>query len=76
LNLLLIHGIAQGGKNPADLERVWLGALEKGFKKSRLTMPSNVNVLFPYYADVLDRFSAQFDRPTGDCVVAKGGCDG
>ena len=73
MNLLLIHGIAQGGKNPKDLEGAWLGALDKGLKKSGLTMPANVNVLFPYYADVLDKFVAQFDMPTGDRVAAKGG---
>lgn len=73
MNLLLIHGIAQGGKNPKDLERAWLGALDKGLKKSGLTMPANVNVIFPYYADVLDKFVAQFDMPTGDRVAAKGG---
>ena len=43
MNLLLIHGIAQGGRNPKDLERTWLEALNKGLKKSKLTMPGNVN---------------------------------
>src|SRR6185503_13072052 len=73
MNLLLIHGIAQGGKNPKDLERAWLEALAKGLKKSKLTMPGYVNVLFPYYADQLDKFVAQFDMPTGNQVTAKGG---
>jgi len=73
MNLLLIHGIAQGGKNPKDLERAWLEALDKGLEKSKLTMPKNVNVLFPYYADHLDTFVAQFNMPTGDQVTAKGG---
>lgn len=73
MNLLLIHGIAQGGKNPIDLQRAWLGALDKGLEKSGLTMPANVNVLFPYYGDVLEKFVAQFDMPTGDRVAAKGG---
>lgn len=73
MNLLLIHGIAQGGKNPKDLEHAWLEALDKGLKKSNLTMPGNVNVLFPYYADHLDKFVAQFNMPTGDQVTAKGG---
>ncbi len=73
MNLLLIHGIAQGGRNPKDLQRDWLEALNKGLRKSSLTMPANVNVLFPYYADVLDRFVAQFDMPTGASVTAKGG---
>lgn len=73
MNLLLIHGIAQGGKSREDLERSWLGALDKGLKKSGLEMPANVNVLFPYYADVLDKLVAEFDMPTGDRVVAKGG---
>ena len=73
MNLLLIHGIAQGRRNPKDLQRDWLEALDKGLRKSSLTMPANVNVLFPYYADVLDRFVARFDMPTGASVNAKGG---
>lgn len=73
MNLLLIHGIAQGGKNPRDLQNAWLEALDKGLRKSSLTMPANVAVLFPYYADVLDEFVAQFDMPTGAGVTAKGG---
>ena len=73
MNLLLIHGIAQGGKDPVKLERTWLDALEKGFAKSQLTMPASVNVLFPYYGDVLDRFVAQADLPVGNNATAKGG---
>jgi hypothetical protein len=73
MNLLLIHGIAQGGKNPRDLQKAWLEALDKGLRKSSLTMPANVKVLFPYYADVLDEFVAQFNMPTGASVTAKGG---
>lgn len=73
MNLLLIHGIAQGGKDPKELERLWLDALAKGLSKAGLTLPDGVNVLFPYYGDVLDDFVARFDLPTGDAVTAKGG---
>lgn len=73
MNLLLIHGIAQGGKDPKQLEGVWLDALRKGFRKAELAMPAGVKVLFPYYGDVLDEFVARFDLPAGDAVAAKGG---
>ena len=62
-----------GRKEPIGSERAWLGALDKGLQKSGLTMPANVNVIFPYYADALDKFVAEFDMPTGDRVAAKGG---
>lgn len=73
MNLLLIHGRSQGGKSPAKLQAEWLEALDGGFKKSKLKMPADVNIQFPFYADVLDGFVAQFDVPTGAEVTAKGG---
>ena len=73
MNLLLIHGIAQGGKDPKDLEASWLEALGKGLAKSQLTMPPDVKVRFPYYGDVLDDFVAQADLPADGIVTAKGG---
>jgi hypothetical protein len=63
MNLLLIHGIAQGGKNWKDLERAWLGALDKGLKKSGLTMPANVNVLIPDATKLAERLSAPSVQP-------------
>lgn len=72
MNLLLIHGIAQGGKDPKDLEAAWLGALAKGLAKSELTMPPDVKVLFPYYGDVLDDFVARADLPADGLASAKG----
>jgi hypothetical protein len=73
MNLLLIHGVGQGGKKKKDLEAVWLAALAKGLVKSGLSLPAKVNVIFPYYADVLDDFVKEFDRPIGDRIAAKGG---
>jgi hypothetical protein len=72
MNLLLIHGIAQGGKDPKDLEGTWLGALAKGLDKSGLTMPAEVNVLFPYYGDVLDDFVRRSQLAADGVVTAKG----
>lgn len=73
MNLLLIHGIAQGGKDPKKLEADWLEALSKGLDKSGLTLPAGVKVLFPYYGDVLDDYVRQADLPAdGSLVAAKG----
>ena len=54
MNLLLIHGRSQGGKNQVNLQAEWLEALDKGLKKSKLNMPAGVCIQFPFYADVLD----------------------
>lgn len=73
MNLLLIHGRSQGGKDKVKLQQEWLEALDKGLKKSNLTMPRDVRVLFPFYAAVLDEFVTRFDMSIGNEVTAKGG---
>ena len=73
MKLMFVHGIAQGGKDPDDLKADWLAALERGFRHNGLSMPPGVDVLFPYYGDILDRFVAQMDLPTGAEIAAKGG---
>lgn len=54
MKLLLIHGRDQQGKDPSELKKLWIDTLEKGLKKSDLTLPSDIEIIFPYYGDLLD----------------------
>ncbi len=73
MKLFLVHGRSQGGKDPKQIQAEWLGALDKGLAAAGLNMPAGVDVVFPYYGDVLDRLVAQFDLPVSGQVAAKGG---
>lgn len=72
MRILMIHGRAQGGKDPDKLKAIWIKTLEKGFQKANQHFPQNVIVDFPFYADRLDHFAAQSSLPTPDDVIAKG----
>jgi hypothetical protein len=52
--LVLVHGRSQQGKDPAELKREWLDALDEGLTKSGLTLPiAEDEVRFPFYGDTL-----------------------
>lgn len=54
-----MHGRAQGGKDPIQLERIWVDALRSGFAAAGLGWPEDVvEVHFPFYGVVLDRATA------------------
>lgn len=72
MRLLFVHGRSQGGKNPETLKAVWLEALGKGLHRAGLKLLSNVEVAFPFYGDLLDKFAADFELPADPAVVPKG----
>lgn len=72
MRLMLVHGRSQGGKVPADLETTWMETLRKGLKKAGLTLPNDVEVDFPFYADRLDDFVKEFELPADPAFMPKG----
>lgn len=72
MRLMLVHGRSQGGKDPVKLKAEWLGALHKGLQKSRLAMPPDINIDFPFYGNLLDEYVRQFDLPADPAIVPKG----
>lgn len=72
MRILLIHGIAQGGKNPDDLKEAWVKTLEAGFKKNNTEFPGNISVDFPFYGDRLDEFTLESSLPTSEDILQKG----
>lgn len=52
--LVLVHGRAQQGKDPAALKVAWLEAWSRGLAESHLSIPIDESaVRFPYYGDTL-----------------------
>jgi hypothetical protein len=72
MNLLLIHGRAQEGKDPVRLQEVWEQALADGLRRAGLSRPAGVRVLFPFYGDELDRLVRELDKPLLAEAVARG----
>jgi hypothetical protein len=73
MRLLLLHGIAQGGRKREDVKAEWVGALVAGLKKSGLALPENVDVDLPFFGDTLLEFAQATDVPDAAGIVAKGG---
>ena len=63
-DLLFIHGRGQGGFNPAVLESRWMHAFKLGAQKLGRTIPSTLNVSFPFYGDALDQFAKASKVPS------------
>jgi hypothetical protein len=73
MNLILIHGRDQQGKDPSKLKKEWLDTLKIGLSKNSLKLPEEVNVIFPFYGDLLDALSKDITNPNSiSGVVAKG----
>jgi hypothetical protein len=68
----MVHGIAQGGRKPQDLEKIWVETLQEGFDAAGKSWPEALRFDFPYYGDTLDAFVAKARLPTPSGVVAKG----
>jgi len=73
MRLLLVHGIAQGGKNPVDLQKEWTDTLRQGFKNANIPFPGTLSVDFPFYGDALDARVAKSQLPLPRQIVPKGG---
>jgi hypothetical protein len=70
--LVLVHGRSQGGKDPAELKRVWLDTLRKGLGVEREGILNDIDVQFPYYGDVLDEFIAQAEEQLPADIIVRG----
>ena len=50
----MIHGKSQVDRDANELQDEWIETLNRGLAKSGLVLPSHVEVVFPYYAKLLD----------------------
>jgi len=73
IRLVMVHGRAQQGLDPVALKAAWLDALALGATSVGRSLPESLEVAFPFYADILDKFVRDFDIPLTESVRAKGG---
>lgn len=74
MKVIMIHGIAQGGKNPVKLQQDWQDAISQGFSAAGLTLPKDIEFHFPFYGDLLLDYTKSTELEEG--VLAKGGASG
>lgn len=70
--LVFVHGRSQQGRDPVALKAEWLNALKGGAAAIGLALPADLEVVLPFYGDVLDRFATQFDAPPVSEMQARG----
>lgn len=63
MNLVLIHGRDQQGKDKDKLKQLWVDTLSKGLAKNNLSLPPDINIIFPFYGDVLDSLTRGLGQP-------------
>ncbi len=54
MKLILIHGREQQGNDPSKLRKTWIETFKKGLEKSDIILPDNIEIVFPFYGDLLD----------------------
>lgn len=70
--LLLVHGRGQQGRDRQALKAEWLASLGRGASAIGRTLPASTEVALPYYGDVLNQFTKQFDIPLTSDVQGRG----
>lgn len=70
--LMFIHGRGQQGLDPKKLKENWLAALGRGAKALGRKLPNDLEVVFPFYGDVLDGYAQRFDLPLTSDIQSRG----
>src|SRR5438552_1707116 len=70
--LLLVHGRGQQGQDPNALRVSWMTTLTRGAATLGWTIPTSIDVAFPYYGDRLDEFTRNFQIPLTSDIQARG----
>ncbi|MHC3017516.1 hypothetical protein [Klebsiella pneumoniae] len=70
--LVLVHGRGQQGQDPAVLKSEWMDALHRGAQALGQALPVGVEVALPFYGDVLDKFTRQYDIPLTSDIQTRG----
>lgn len=72
MNLVFIHGRCQEGKDPARLKQIWVNTFAKGLEKAGLTFTGDVEIIFPFYGNLLKELVDQANLPSKEDVMARG----
>lgn len=73
MKLVFIHGRDQQGKNPLRLKEIWIETWKKGLEKQALDLPTDLQIEFPFYGDLLHELTTASNVPENiDGVIARG----
>lgn len=73
VELVLLHGRSQQGRDPDALKKDWVAALDRGLAAVGLSRPIGTDqVRFPYYGDTLDQLTAGLTPEQAVDVVVRG----
>ncbi|MFN7929350.1 MAG: hypothetical protein U0Y68_15675 [Blastocatellia bacterium] len=72
MKLIFIHGRAQQGKDPVQLQKEWEDTWQKGLDRAGLQRPPSIQAAFPFYGDELDKLLKELDAPMVEDVVYRG----
>ena len=61
--LLFVHGRGQAGQNPDTLKEKWKATLTSGADLIGRTLPTDLDIAFPFYGDVLDEYMRRLAIP-------------
>ena len=70
--LLLVHGRSQGGRSEAELLQEWTGALLEGARAAGIELPSDLEIVLPFYGDALDDVVREFELPLTSEITTRG----
>lgn len=59
--LVMVHGRAQGGKDPAELRATWIETWAKGLGPAQAARLDEIDIRFPFYTPELDDLAARAD---------------
>lgn len=72
MNLVLIHGRGQSGKQREDLQKEWIGALREGAQAAGMAWPHDLQVTMPFYGDELEQQVKRVDAPVAGSIKLRG----
>src|SRR5262245_27941344 len=72
VRLVLVHGRSQQGRNPVELQEIWMETLRRGATKINRSLPERLDVAFPYYGDKLDALARQLEITLTNDIQARG----
>ena len=70
--LVFVHGRAQEGRDPEALKAEWMATLQRGATANGRTVPADLDVAFPFYGDVLDKYARDLDIPLSADMQTRG----
>lgn len=73
--IIFLHGRAQEGHDPNQLQQTWQRALSRGLERARKPPLNGVSIVFPYYGDRLKTLVDEMNSPLISGILLRGGAE-